>query len=481
MPQFRSPVWPWIALALLAFAVRLAAVLALQSHVDPFTYEHGEIAKNLLAGRGFSVVYLGQDGPTSQQAPLYPAMLAAAYALLGVESSAAHLAMQVLQCLTGAATALVVVWLTRSSLGPHEGAGRISTFAPWLAGIAAALYPPHVYMATHIQVVPWATLLLALLAAVCVSPRFAGRPGGAVLAGLLAGVMLLFEPILALATPVAALAFLRGAGTGCQRTRLLATGLMTLVATAVLAPWLWRNWRVHHEFVFVKSSFGYALWQGNNPHSHGTDKIPKASVDALLADHSSGLIGIHEALWAARHETVYIDDVLLKPGGYREFAGLTEPQRSRLLGTRAEEFIRENPRRYAELCLIRLRYFFLWDETNPKTRNVIYRASTLAWLGLFGMGLIAGVSRWRALSPTWAIFALVAAFHVLTITSARFRIPLEPLTFPTAALGASWMIQAAASTARRLAMRGESSTVLPFRHGTPNVVLPRDNGEVCFD
>ncbi len=36
------------------------------------TYEHGEIAANLLAGRGFSVRYLGADGPTSQQAPAYP-------------------------------------------------------------------------------------------------------------------------------------------------------------------------------------------------------------------------------------------------------------------------------------------------------------------------------------------------------------------------------------------------------------------------
>ena len=42
-------------LVLLAIAVRVAAVLVLQSHRVPrSTYEHGEIAANLVAGRGFA-------------------------------------------------------------------------------------------------------------------------------------------------------------------------------------------------------------------------------------------------------------------------------------------------------------------------------------------------------------------------------------------------------------------------------------------
>ena len=55
-------------LVLLAIAVRAGAVLILQSHLVPrSTYEHGEIAANLLAGHGFSVRFLGALGPTSQQ------------------------------------------------------------------------------------------------------------------------------------------------------------------------------------------------------------------------------------------------------------------------------------------------------------------------------------------------------------------------------------------------------------------------------
>ena len=50
------------------------------------TYEHGEIAANLLAGRGFTTHFLGADGPTSQQAPIYPALVCLAYAIGGVET-----------------------------------------------------------------------------------------------------------------------------------------------------------------------------------------------------------------------------------------------------------------------------------------------------------------------------------------------------------------------------------------------------------
>ncbi len=68
------------AIIILAIAVRIAAVLVLRSYEVPrSTYEHGEIAANLLAGRGFSTRFLGADGPTSQQAPVYPILVAIAY------------------------------------------------------------------------------------------------------------------------------------------------------------------------------------------------------------------------------------------------------------------------------------------------------------------------------------------------------------------------------------------------------------------
>src|ERR1017187_5192531 len=86
----------------LAIAVRVAAVLVLQSHDVPrSTYEHGEIAANLLAGRGFSMRFLGADGPTSQQAPVYPAIVALAYGIGGVETPQALLLLELGQSVLG--------------------------------------------------------------------------------------------------------------------------------------------------------------------------------------------------------------------------------------------------------------------------------------------------------------------------------------------------------------------------------------------
>lgn len=426
-------------LALGALGLRVGAVLALRTeHARPLGYEHSRIAENLLAGRGFSIEFLGVEGPTSQQAPFYPFLLAAVYSALGVGSPQSLLFVQLLQCVAGTALVLAVVWLGWSLVPDHESVG-------WIAGLGAALYPTHLYMVTHLQVAVWAALLLTLLLAVVFSPRLQATWRGSIVAGILAGLLLLVEPILALALPVAAAAFclpeFARRGTLFAPAPLGRIAAMAAVAALVIAPWTIRNWRVHGEPVFIKSSFGYAFWQGNHPLSWGTDKLPKPSVEPIRQDNDGTLRSIDRALWEARHETLYIDDVVLKPTGYRQFQGLTESQRSALLGREALGYIRQDPARYATLCLQRLRYFLLFDETNPKAANRLYRLSTIAWLVLAFIGLIVSGPRWRRLWPTYALFAAVAAFHALVIVSARFRIPVEPMTFVWIAAGLAPLVR----------------------------------------
>lgn len=456
-------------LAAVALAARLAAVgLLWGEHDAPLTYEHGAIARNLLEGRGFSVWFLGSDGPTSQQAPLYPLLVAGVYACLGIESPSSLLAIQLVQCLAGAALALATAWLAWALLPQRRIVG-------WAAGWTAALHPVHVYMATHVQVAPWAALAVTLLLALVAEPRWRGRWSTSLVGGGLAGLVLLVDPILAVAMPVCGLVYLLGAR-GIDRGGwrmwfgpLAKTAAMTLAAIVVIAPWLLRNRHVHGEWVFVKSTFGYAFWQGNNPHSHGTDKIPKPSAETLRHDHDGTLAGMNRALWQARHETLYIDDVLLKPTGYREFAGLSEPERSRLLARRAVEFIRQHPDRYAALCLARLKAFLLFDQTNPKAANRAYRAVTVVWLVLAVVGLLASRKLWGQLWPTWAVFAAVAVFHTLTIVSARFRIPVEPLSLV-------WVAIAVAPPATRLARRLSAWRVVRPPHTGPLLVAQTQHG-----
>lgn len=429
--RVRAAAWrPWVLLLATALAVRLAAmVLLADANRPPHTYEHGEIAANLVAGKGFAVRFLGSEGPTSQQAPVYPALLAGCYGLLGPQTHAAHLAMQGLQALLGTLLVAAVTILTWRLLDrPAYG---------WAAGWLAAVHPVHVYLVTQFHAALCvAALLAAALAWAAVAPM---RRSAAGALGILLGLLVLTDPIMALAVPGIGWLFGRqlaaNGGAAIARRRLAMAGVAGLL---VMAPWLVRNRLVHGEWVFVKSTFGYAFWQGNNAHSWGTDKLPYKHGDAhrLRADHDGTLAGRERALWEARDETLYIDDVLLKPDGYARFAGLSEPERSRLLLHEALACMDDDPAAYLRRCLRRLRYFVLFDETNPKTFDPLYRLTTLAGLALAVAGAWRLRRQWRRLAPVAWILAAVTVFHVLTITSPRFRVPLEPLAmvFASAAL-----------------------------------------------
>jgi hypothetical protein len=418
-----------IGLIVLAISARASAVLVLRSHEVPHsTYEHGEIASNLLSGRGFAVKFLGADGPTSQQAPAYPVLVAGAYALGGEGTPRALLILELGQALLGGVLVGFVVILARE-VAP--GQPRVAI----VAALIAAVHPTLVYSATHVQVASMATLLLTACLAWAYRTGRTGSSRDAVAGGIFLGLLALTDPILGLVAPGMAWAIARGQG--WRRAGAL-IAMVGASAALCVAPWVVRNARVHGEFVPIKSSFGYAFWQGNCSLSEGTDKVVRASVEAKLNRQSTSLRDLNTTLWEARHEAGYLDDIALTSADYRELGAVSEPERSRKLFRRALLDLQAQPGRYARLCLRRLRYFVFFDETNPKTRSTIYRAAHLGLtiLALFGLILARAEVR-RALGPTLLTAALVAIFHVLTIVSARFHLPIEPLMALWAASGMS--------------------------------------------
>ena len=423
-------------LVLLAIAVRAAAVLSLQSHHVPrSTYEHGEIAANLLAGHGFSCRFLGALGPTSQQAPIYPALVALAYAVGGAETPAALLILELGQAILGGLLVLGVLRLARE-VAPDQRAVSLA------AGLIAAVHPTLVYAATHVQVALLGATLLTWTLVCAFRTVTIGRTAGALITGALLAAVTLCDPILALGGAGALWAIVQG-GSAPGRSRAQATRLAALVvltAAAGIAPWLIRNALVHGELVAIKSTFGYAFWQGNCALSEGTDKVVRASVGQVLDEgkSQSGLASLNRRLWAARHEAGYIDDIALTREDLKLLGSVSEPERSRILFRRAINELRDRPGRYWQLCMRRFRYFWLFDETNPKTRVWAYRVSHLAltMAALLGLGLATSDVR-RRLWPTIVTALLIALFHTLTIVSARFHIPIEPLLAVWAGAGLS--------------------------------------------
>lgn len=419
-----------LGLIALAIVVRAAAVLVLQSHTVPHsTYEHGEIAENLLAGRGFSIRLLGAEGPTSQQAPVYPIVVAAAYAIGGVGTPTSLLWLQLGQALLGG-------WLVAGTLALAREVVPDRPIVALLAGLIAALHPTLVYATTHVQVAPLAAPILVWALVWAYRGGRSGRGRDLATAGLWLGLLVLTDPILGLIAP--GMAWAVGMGRGSWRQTARPVLVLAATATLVVAPWIVRNARVHHELVLVKSTFGYAFWQGNCSLSEGTDKVVRPSVERALSQPGQSLQGWNEALWAARHEAGCIDDVALTRADYQVMGRLSEPERSRLLFRKALNDLQAEPGRYAQLCLRRLRYFVFFDESNPKTRSLIYRSGHvgLTALALLGLTLAQPALR-RRLGPTLLAAALITLFHTLTIVSARFHVPIEPLMALWAASGAS--------------------------------------------
>lgn len=428
-----------VMIVVAAIVLRIAAVWMLQSHHVPrSTYEHGEIAANLLAGRGFSIRFLGADGPTSQQAPLYPFLVAASYAIGGVEQPTSLLILQVSQAFLGGLMVLGVMRLTQRASGSRP-------IMAWAAGLIAAVHPTLVYATTHVQVASLAAAILVWTIVLGMKTSESGRRSHAAATGALLSCLTLTDPILALVVlgilPAITCSARRQGRNWSESLGLSST--VVLIAVLGMSPWLVRNYLVHGEFVAIKSTFGYAFWQGNCALSEGTDKVVRPSVAMTLerGEGGKGLSGLNRTLWAARHEAGYLDDIALSREDRERLAAVSEPERSRILFRRAIRELGSEPGRYGRLCLRRLCYFWLFDETNPKTRVLAYRVSHLGLTALALIGLaLARRDVLARLVPSLVTAATISLFHALTIVSARFHIPIEPLMAAWAAAGLSrWL------------------------------------------
>ena len=217
-------------------------------------------------------------------------------------------------------------------------------------------------------------------------------------------------------------------------------GLVVLTAAAGIAPWIVRNALVHGEFVAIKSTFGYAFWQGNCALSEGTDKVVRPSVEQVLdkGKDQSGLAALNRRLWAARHEAGYIDDIALTREDLKQLGTVSEPERSRILFRRAIHELRDQPGRYSQLCLRRFRYFWLFDETNPKSASGLTGSAIWysPWPPCLGWGSPRATSA-AGCGRRSRRRCLISLFHALTIVSARFHIPIEPLMAVWAGAGLS--------------------------------------------
>jgi 4-amino-4-deoxy-L-arabinose transferase-like glycosyltransferase len=359
-----------------------------------FGWEMGRLARSIATGQGFSSPTDLSSGPSAWAPPLYPYILAADFKLFGVYSS---LSAWLILAFNSVFASLTCLTLYKIALRIY-GAG-VARAAAW----TWALFPYAIYWPTRVV---WETSLSAFLLslALLLTLRMADRdprPRAWIGFGLLWGVVGLTNTALLSMLPFCLLWLLyqRSGDSAPTRSQWLGAALCILTTCLVLSGWLIRNYEVFGKFVFIRDNLPLEMHEANN-------------------DQSAGL-------WT-RNEHPGND-----PQAMRRFQQLGEMRYMEEKHQQVQQFIRENPGRFAWFTVERIWYF--WAAPPQATivagyDLMIARHSQFllaAWFALAGLGMTI-----RKRKPGWfllACFLLVYPLpYYLVNPFVRYKHPIEP-------------------------------------------------------
>ena len=399
-----GPRWTAVFILLLACAVRLAAILPIDSTLpdDVDESEYLALAQNIRLHGTFSYGRQhvgGESGrldtpgpyePTAGRAPLYPLAIAALW-----WGKAPPLAgMQLLQVLLGGLVALFVYLITLRAFDAR---------AARLAGLAMALSPVHVFYTSQFFPQILFTFLLAAAIWLC------GR-GQGVGAGLFLGAAALTRSVVVPLLGLVALAALLFRFRRGVHIALIAGALLMIV------PWTVRNLATQHAFIPVASmGWGANIFLGTfDPPYGGTKRVWElADEDGTLRHIAVTSPGVTEA-----------EGRMFREGLSRIAAGPLH-----WLWVRTKQYPR---------LLMGTPHYLLPDAPVPRWMvNAVYFAGDAALIGLAFLGLILAWPRWRDVYyiAAFPIFLGIAQFPALT--EERLGLDLLPPLMVFAGFGAA--------------------------------------------
>jgi 4-amino-4-deoxy-L-arabinose transferase-like glycosyltransferase len=385
---------------MLAVLVRLAAIATVPAFQAPLTYEYEDIAGNILAGRGFVFPHLGNDYLSMR--PVFPYLCAAVYWLAGHS----HFAMQSVQALLAAATAVVALRLGHALGGPVVGG---------VTAVAVALDPALVYYDVS-RIHPLSLHALLFVASALAIVRMIERATLSRLlwAGAIVGVASLERGTIAVLVPIGLVCW-KAAGRVSWRRWLVSSALVIAVMAATAVPWLVRNIVVYGHAVVVMTAGPELLWIGNNPLATGTALGP------------AGRPMLEEA-----------------PSEFRErILAAGELEQQRLFRTEVLEFVRERPEAAAALWV--RKFFYAWwfspasGREHPGWAMPLYMPYYAVIAALAIAGAAVGLHRGPRAIVVMLVAGLLAvsAGQAVFFVEGRHRLVLMPVLLAFAVYGAT--------------------------------------------
>jgi 4-amino-4-deoxy-L-arabinose transferase-like glycosyltransferase len=347
--------------------------------------------------------------PTSLRPPLYPALVAASYSLVGKKHY--HQAIRAFQIVLSLLTALLVYGLASGAYSPRVGLA---------AAALCCFYPSLVGFTNLILTEVFFTFLLcaSCLAVVCYLQR--DRAGYLALAGVLLGLSALTRSVMWLFPPLLA-AFIVLFGQARLRRRLFAAALMVAVFAATIAPWAMRCSRLEKTFVAIDTMGGRNLMMGNYEH---TPLYRSWDAVALQGD---------ESWWAVLHRA--------NP----EIKDMSQGQLDKAAMRYGLEFVLHNPGLTLKRDLVKFIQFWgierellgLVGKPDYLNRPGWVVPVSLIVVGVYALAMFAGVigmvmappGDWRIHAFLLLVLAFVCGMHSLVFAHSRYHLPLMPLVF----------------------------------------------------
>ncbi|MBN1400689.1 MAG: hypothetical protein JXA74_07620 [Anaerolineae bacterium] len=371
--------------------------------LDQLSYH--ALAERLLAGHGYSFAlgwypFTPRETLTAHWSFLYPLFVAGLYAVFGIHPLAARLS----QAIVGG---VLLPWMI------YRLAKRLFPDRPSIWLVAAAIAAGYAYFIFYAAALMTETFYLILLLwsleiAIGIDEQLQSeglvRPLDALLLGLSLGLGTLMRQSLLPWVPLLCAWFLwRGWRAGRLSLVLKRLLLMSVIIILCILPWTVRNYAAYGEFLLLNSNTGYAMYSAQHP-----------------------MHGVHFQEFAAAP---------MPPG----LEGLNEAQLDRELLRRGLRFVLEEPGRYLRLCLSRARaYFEIWPTADaPLLHNLGRMASIGLFLPFMLWGVLLYFKRAKDNNVAYLPFIFILFYsilHILTWAMVRYRLPIDAILVPFAAL-----------------------------------------------
>jgi 4-amino-4-deoxy-L-arabinose transferase-like glycosyltransferase len=381
-----------VCIFVLSLIINLFAIYYVGNFHSPQTWENGEIAENLLNGKGYSGTYFGTPvQPTSIMVPFYPIILYIFYSVFGI-TSLTYILIQILQGLILSFT-VVLLYIIAKKLFNEQIA--------ILSALIMAIYPVYIYGVTVIHQLTFTTFFISILILGLLKLETNANINinmkTYLICGVALGLIILTEPTILFFIPFMILwIFIQNKNKRDWKRSLKISSCILIIALLVTSPWIIRNYEVH-DTVLIKYS-GYAFWCGNSASFTETGipgSYPIASYEPELIEKITN-----------QSKQIDIDKIYM---------------------AEALKYVKENPMVFIRNFIYKA-YNFWWFPNTPSIayqtniyRKIIY--APLLFFTVIGLVLSFKLKEWRRFLLLYFLFISFTIGYSIFLVAPRYRVP----------------------------------------------------------